>query len=193
MLGQNGRRFANNFVKGIYIGLTFQRILSTNLMNAILCVVKFKVDKPSSHILHIVVVCDSLRSSERVKCFINGSSNDLSLELENLQLHDDVIKSAFLALCEGNSPVNGEFPTQRPVTRSFDVFFDLCLNKRLSKQSWGWWFETPLRSLWRHCNVTNTELLPVGCVWKTFLGILTKTQLTVNELYPKSHLRNGGM
>ena len=48
----------------------------------------------------------------------------------------------------------GEFPTQRPVTRSFDVFFDLRLNKRLNKQPWGWWFETPSRSLWRHCNVT---------------------------------------
>ena len=46
----------------------------------------------------------------------------------------------------------GEFPTQWPVTRSFDVFFDLCLNKRLSKQPWGWWFETPLWSLWRQCN-----------------------------------------
>ena len=33
--------------------------------------------------------------------------------------------------------------TQRPVTRSFDIFCDLRLNKRLSKQSWGWWFETP--------------------------------------------------
>ena len=44
----------------------------------------------------------------------------------------------------------GEFPTQRPVTRSFDVFFDLRLNKPLSKQSWGWWFETLSRSLWRH-------------------------------------------
>ena len=50
--------------------------------------------------------------------------------------------SALLAICAGNSPVPGEFPTQRPVTRSFDVFFDLRLNKRLSKQSWGWWFET---------------------------------------------------
>ena len=40
----------------------------------------------------------------------------------------------------------GEFPAQRSVTRSFDVFFDLRLNKRLRKQSWGWW-------LWRHCNV----------------------------------------
>ena len=48
----------------------------------------------------------------------------------------------------------GEFPTQRPVTRSFDVFFDLRLNKRLSKQSWGWWFETLSRPLWRHCNAT---------------------------------------
>ena len=60
--------------------------------------------------------------------------------------------SALLALCEGNSPVTFELPSQRPVTRSFDFFFDLCLNKRLSKQRWGCWFETPLRSLWRHCN-----------------------------------------
>ena len=46
----------------------------------------------------------------------------------------------------------GDFPTQRPVTQSFDVFFDLRLNKRLSKQPWSWWFETPSLSLWRHCN-----------------------------------------
>ena len=45
----------------------------------------------------------------------------------------------------------GEFPAQRPVTRSFDVFY-FPLNKRLSTQWWGWWFETPSRSLWRHCN-----------------------------------------
>ena len=59
--------------------------------------------------------------------------------------------SALLALCEGNSPVTGEFLAQRPVTRSFDVFFDLRLNKRLSKQSWCRWFETQSRPLWRHC------------------------------------------
>ena len=46
----------------------------------------------------------------------------------------------------------GEFPTQRQVTRSFDVFFDLRLNKWLSRQPWGWWFETPSWSLWRQCN-----------------------------------------
>ena len=53
----------------------------------------------------------------------------------------------------------GEFPTQRPVTRSFDVFFDLCLNKRLSKQSWGWWFETLSWSLWRHSNGTYRKII----------------------------------
>ena len=58
--------------------------------------------------------------------------------------------SALLDICAGNSPVPGEFPSQRPMTRSFDVIFDLRLNKRLSKQSWGWWFETLSRPLWRH-------------------------------------------
>ena len=61
------------------------------------------------------------------------------------------IFSALLALCAGKSPVTGEFPSQRPVTRSFDVFFDFRLNKRLSKQTRRRWFETPSRSLWRHC------------------------------------------
>ena len=52
----------------------------------------------------------------------------------------------------------GEFPAQRPVTRSFDVFFYLRLNKRLSKQSWGWWFETPPWSLWRQCNADHSQI-----------------------------------
>ena len=47
----------------------------------------------------------------------------------------------------------GEFPAQRPGTRNFDVFFDLHPNKRFSKQSWGLWFETPSRPLWRHRDV----------------------------------------
>ena len=61
--------------------------------------------------------------------------------------------SALLAICAENSPVPGEFPAQRPVTRSFDVFFDLHLNKQLGKQWWGWWFETLAHPLWRHRNV----------------------------------------
>ena len=38
--------------------------------------------------------------------------------------------SALLALCEDNPPLTGEFPSQRSVTQSFDVFFDLRLNKQ---------------------------------------------------------------
>ena len=62
--------------------------------------------------------------------------------------------SVLLALCAGNSPVTGEFPSQRPVTRSFDVFFDLRLNKRLSTHSRRRWFEASWRSLWLHCSAT---------------------------------------
>ena len=52
--------------------------------------------------------------------------------------------------------------SRRPVTRSFNVFFDLRLNKRLSKQSWGWWFEMTSRPLWRHCIVIkDTHLTPM--------------------------------
>ena len=66
--------------------------------------------------------------------------------------------SALLALCAGNSPVTNEFPSQRPVTRSFDVSFDPQLNKQLNKQSWDWWFKTQPRLLWRHCTV-----VPIIC------------------------------
>ena len=67
-------------------------------------------------------------------------------------LHQMETFSALLTICAGNSPVTGEFPVQKPVTRSCAGFFDLRLNKRLSKHSWGWWVETPPRSLWLHYN-----------------------------------------
>ena len=57
-----------------------------------------------------------------------------------------------LVLCVENSPVTGEFVIQRTVIRSFDVFYDVHLNMRLSKQSWVWWFDTPSRPLRRRCN-----------------------------------------
>ena len=71
--------------------------------------------------------------------------------------HQMIFFSALLPICAGNSPVPGEFPTQRPVTRSFDVFFDLRPNKQLSKQWWGWWFGTPS---WSLCNGLSTQPLP---------------------------------
>ena len=72
--------------------------------------------------------------------------NDLVMKQtnkKNMMSHQMETFSALLAICAVNSPIAGEFPAQRPVTRSFDVFVDLLVNKRLSKQSWGWWFETP--------------------------------------------------
>ena len=65
--------------------------------------------------------------------------------------------SALLALCEGISPVPAEFHSQRPVSWSFGVFFDLCLDKRSCKQSRRRWLETPSRSLQRHCNGISIE------------------------------------
>ena len=59
---------------------------------------------------------------------------------------------ALLAHCKGNSPVTSEFPSQKPMTRSFHGFFDLLPNKRLCEPWRHRWFETPSRSLWRHCN-----------------------------------------
>ena len=75
--------------------------------------------------------------------------------------------SALLDLYAGKSPVTSEFPAQRPVTRSFDVFFDLRLTKRLSKQSWGWWFETLSRPLLRHCSVPRYLITAPGTISTT--------------------------
>ena len=74
--------------------------------------------------------------------------------------------SVVLALFKRYSPVTGEFPSHRPVTWSFDISFDLRLNKRLSKPSRRWWFET---SLWLHCNDANAdsviESLSSATIW----------------------------
>ena len=65
--------------------------------------------------------------------------------------HRKELCSALMPFCAGNSSVTGEFPAQRSVTRSCDVFFDLRLDQQLSKQWRRRWFDTPSRSLWRHC------------------------------------------
>ena len=64
--------------------------------------------------------------------------------------------SALMALCAGNSSVTGEFPSQTPVTRSLDIFFDLRLNKRLGKQSW----RVDLRRFRAHYDVT--VMIPIS-------------------------------
>ena len=64
-------------------------------------------------------------------------SRSILVYQEHNLLHDVIIKgniSALLVFCEGNSLVISEFPSQWLMTRRFDVFFVLCLNKRLSKE-----------------------------------------------------------
>ena len=86
--------------------------------------------------------------------------HDVTVKLYTWWSHQMDTFSALLAICAGNSPVPGDFPTQRLVTRSFDVYFDLRLNKRLCKQSWGWWLETLLCPLWRHSNEQSQPIPP---------------------------------
>ena len=97
--------------------------------------------------------------------------------------------SALLAICAGNSPVPGEFPAQRLVTRSFDVFFDLHPNKRFSKQSYGWWFETPSRSLWRHCNEYHMDTVALRwcgiCRVKVYQKKLESHQIISQSYYSR--------
>ena len=89
--------------------------------------------------------------------------------------------SGLLVLCAGNSPVTGEFPAQRPVTRSFDVFFDLRLNKWLSKQWWGWWFQTPSRPLWRNCNAFCI-LCSITCLESSIECAINITKISIQHV-----------
>ena len=98
--------------------------------------------------------------------------------------------SLLLALCEGNPLVTDGFPSQRPVTRSFDVFFDLRLNKRLSYQSRRRWYETPSRhydvtviqnDLWQRDRVSQwlgfTSSDTITSDWHTAAFIVTPVNL----------------
>ena len=83
-----------------------------------------------------------------------------------------------------HEPVTGssELSAQRPVTRSFDVFFDLHPNKQLSKQWWGWWFEMQSCPLWRHRNARD--------IWDRLLQMWRKLKLIFScSKFPK-HVSN---
>ena len=132
------------------------------------------------------------------KCYCMYRPNSFFCE-ENT--HDDIIKwkhfPRYWPFVRGihRSPVKtGEFPAQRPVTRSFDVFFDLHPNKRLCKQWRGWWFETPSCPLWRHCNAycllqngswgfrsSSWVIIYVTKIWKHQKKIV----YTKYEIFPK--------
>ena len=106
-------------------------------------------------------------------------------------LHDDVIKwkhfPRYWPFVQDihRSPVNSP---QRPVTRSFDAFFDLRLNKQLSKQPWGWWFETPSGSLWRHCNVNILIIAPRAPTARQPLHLKCSSNIILRCLYSDAML-----
>ena len=113
--------------------------------------------KDEVHMITEVVICNGMQTDKCEPHWLSwyGMYDFPRIPWLSWWSHQMETFSGLLAICAGNSPVPGEFPTQSPVTRSFDVFFDLLLNTRLSKQPWGLWFEAPPRSLWRHCNVTR--------------------------------------
>ena len=102
--------------------------------------------------------------------------------------------SALLALCVENSRATDEFPSQRLVTWSFDVFFDLRLNKRLGKQSRRLWFETPSHSLWRHCNALLSDHQRCSLIFtrsisqEVFIDLIRSTFLKITILKLPPHL-----
>ena len=133
-------------------------------------------------------------SSHRCRCVVNIISHFyLMMTSSNRQIF-----RVTGHLC-GNSPAPGEFPAQRPVTQSFVVFFDLHLNKLLSKQWWGWWFETPSRP-WRHYNVcpsfrniwwTSTSYGKKDPNWNWLLVSLVSARNKLCERHPVKEARPG--
>ena len=96
--------------------------------------------------------------------------------------------SALLALCAGNSPVPVNSPHKCQWRWALIFSFDLRLNKRLSKQPRGWWFETPPWSLWRQCNEPETS--PTRCNSETQLTYYQKRRrLKLSWYLPSSVMR----
>ena len=123
----------------------------TEIGNLSTCIKRLIAPTPS---VSVVAVCKT-NKSQRCELF-SADYRNLTMHFRGVSRrfksrymlcswwrHQMEIFSALLALCAGN----------RPVTRNFDIFFDLRLNKQLSKQSWGWWFETLSCPLWRPRNV----------------------------------------
>ena len=106
------------------------------------------------------------------------------------------------------SPMCGEFTGDRwilrtkLVTRSFDVIFDLRLNKQLSKQWWGWWFDTTSRPWWSYVkifcncivNMVNNRSFPCWSVtlidWLHYVVVYATKVFTSN--IPWHHWSNPG-
>ena len=118
------------------------------------------------------------RSHRRLGCYKGHILNS-----QQTPLHDDVIKwkhfPRYLPFVRGIHRSSVNSPHKWPVTRSFDVFFDLRPNKRLSKQSWGWCFKTPSRLLWLHCKGSYPYVLAMEQI---LVSILDNMNVNVEEV-----------
>ena len=137
---------------------------------------------PKSTVHHFVTeMCTHVHNSVTIMVYcgisvwcLMGFLWDCTIELPPWWRHQMETFSALLAICVGNSPVPGEFPAQRPETRSFDVFFDLRPNKRLSKQSWGYHahYEVIVMTADTPSRITSPGIVNPGLMtcdgWKTF-------------------------
>ena len=92
----------------------------------------------------------------------NNNDSNIIISVYNIMMSSNGNIFCFIGPLWGDPPVTGGFPSQRPVTRSFDVIFDLHLNRWLSKQLWCQWFEMPLHSLWRPSN----ETVIISKIWQ---------------------------
>ena len=131
----------------------------------------FKYHKISRDLVHHFECCPQThRSDMEYWIFQKRGGEHVILSTNTFKMTSS---NGNISFCEGNSPVTGEFPSQRPVTRSFDVFFELHLNKLLSKPLICRWLETSVRSLWRHSNVIRRWLSILGA-WPSANTIKTK-------------------
>ena len=121
----------------------------------------------SSNNTHAMILTDDalklfsswIHYKEQYNFFVSIKSFTWNFQLVIFLDHQIEPFSALLVICAGNSPVPGEFPSQRPVKQSIDIFFDMCLNKGLRKQSWlQWWFATPSCSLPCKLNLLSDEI-----------------------------------
>ena len=111
----------------------------------------------------------------------------LSLHISTLTTwwrHQMETFSALLDLCAGNSPpVNSPHKGHWRGTLMFSLI--CALNKRLSKQSWGWWFETPTRSFGRHCNENTQELVEAKTNPQFITGWILEPIHITGTFYPE--------
>ena len=116
----------------------------------------YNANKNIINVTNTILYQNQLSSRKHPLSFVRMATMSHMLFLKPVDIswwrHQTETFSVSLALCDGNPSLTGGFPSQRSVTRSVDVLFDLRLDKLFSKQSRRRWFETPLRSIWCHCN-----------------------------------------